>query len=146
MPFVDGRFRNFAVHRARMKVGSPPFADLHHFGVHDLRSGTLNQPSPEQDDDPHRQPFAFDQDVDPSALHLIAGIVTRLVVATAPFSADLTDWLSRTAAEGRHPGPPTRRHMRLGPDRFPGAAMGSAAPTASTLHPSTAEITLASRR
>jgi hypothetical protein len=52
------------------------------------------------DDDLHRQPFAVDQGVDFAALHLLAGVVTHFVVFTAPFSADLTDWLSRTAAEG----------------------------------------------
>jgi hypothetical protein len=35
-----------------------------------------------------------------TAFHLLAGVVTHLVVFTAPFSADFTDWLSRTAAEG----------------------------------------------
>jgi hypothetical protein len=49
------------------------------------------------DHDPHRQPFAVDEGVDFAALHLLAGVVTHLVVSTAPFSAD---WLSRTAAEG----------------------------------------------
>jgi class 3 adenylate cyclase len=43
------------------------------------------------DDDPHRQPFAIDQGVDPAALHLLAGVVTHLGIPTAPFSADLTD-------------------------------------------------------
>jgi hypothetical protein len=38
--------------------------------------------------------------VDFAALHLLAGLVTHLVVGTAPFSADFTDWLSRTNAEG----------------------------------------------
>jgi hypothetical protein len=52
------------------------------------------------DDDPHRQPFAVDQGVDFAALDLLAGVVTDLLVITAPFFADLTDWLSRTAAEG----------------------------------------------
>jgi hypothetical protein len=52
------------------------------------------------DNDPHRQPFAVDPGVDLAALHLLAGVVTRLVVGTAPFSADFTDWLSRTAAGG----------------------------------------------
>jgi hypothetical protein len=52
------------------------------------------------DDDPHRQPFAVDQGVDLAALHLLAGVVAQLAISTAPFSADLTDWLSRTAAEG----------------------------------------------
>ena len=52
------------------------------------------------DDGPHRQSFAVDQGVDLAALDLLAGIVTYLAVVTAPFSADLTDWLSRTAAEG----------------------------------------------
>src|SRR5271165_505897 len=35
--------------------------------------------------DPHRQPFAVDQGVDFAALHLLAGVVTHLVVFTAPF-------------------------------------------------------------
>jgi hypothetical protein len=52
------------------------------------------------DNDPHRQPFGIDQSVDFAALHVLAGVVTHLVVFTAPVSADLTDWLSRTAAEG----------------------------------------------
>ena len=52
------------------------------------------------DHDPHRQPFAIDQGVDFAALHMLAGVVTHLVVSTAPFSADLIDWLSSTAAEG----------------------------------------------
>jgi hypothetical protein len=52
------------------------------------------------DDDPHRQPFAVDQGMDFAALDLLTGVVTNLVVFAAPFSADLTDWLSRTAAEG----------------------------------------------
>jgi hypothetical protein len=53
------------------------------------------------DDHPHRQPFAVNLGVDFAALHPLAGVVTHLVVGTAPFSADFTDWLlSRTAAEG----------------------------------------------
>ena len=52
------------------------------------------------DDDPHRQPFTIHQSVDLAALDLLTGVVPHLVVFTAPFSADLTDWLSRTAAEG----------------------------------------------
>ena len=52
------------------------------------------------DNDPHRQPFAINQDVDLAALHLLAGVVTHRVVFAVPFPADLTDWLSRTAAEG----------------------------------------------
>jgi hypothetical protein len=43
------------------------------------------------DDDPHRQPFGVDQDVDLAALHLLAGVVTHRVVFAAPFSADFTD-------------------------------------------------------
>jgi hypothetical protein len=35
-----------------------------------------------------------------TAFHLLAGVVTHCVVFTAPFSADFSDWLSRTAAEG----------------------------------------------
>jgi len=57
------------------------------------------------DNDPHRQPFAVDQGVDLATLHPLAGVVTHLVVFTAPFSADLTDWLSRTAADGLAPRP-----------------------------------------
>jgi len=48
---------------------------------------------------PHRQPFGIDQCLDLAALHLLAGVVTHRVVFAAPFSADFTDWLSRTAAE-----------------------------------------------
>jgi len=51
-------------------------------------------------DYPHRQPFAVDQGVDFTALNLLAGVVADLAVTAAPFSADLTDWLSSTAAEG----------------------------------------------
>jgi len=51
-------------------------------------------------DDPHRQPFAVDQGVDLAALDLLAGVIAHLAVVTAPFSAALIDWLSRTAAEG----------------------------------------------
>ena len=52
------------------------------------------------DNHPHRQPFAVDQGVDFTALHLLSGVVTHLVVSAASFSADFTDWLSRTAADG----------------------------------------------
>jgi hypothetical protein len=51
-------------------------------------------------DDPYRQPFAVDQGVDLAAFYLLATVVTHLVVVAAPFSADLIDWLSRTAADG----------------------------------------------
>jgi hypothetical protein len=51
------------------------------------------------DNDPHRQPFAINQGVDLAALHVLAGVVTRLVIFAAPFSADLTR-RSRTAADG----------------------------------------------
>src|SRR5215831_3189850 len=51
-------------------------------------------------DDPHRQPFTVDQGMDFPAFHLLAGVVPNLAVVAAPFSADLTDWLSRTAADG----------------------------------------------
>jgi hypothetical protein len=47
----------------------------------------------------HRQPLAVDQGMDLAALHLLAGVVTHFVVFTARFSADLTDWLSSTAAD-----------------------------------------------
>ncbi len=52
------------------------------------------------DDDPHRQSLGIDQGVDLAAFHLLAGVVTHCVVFAAPFSADFSDWLSRTAAEG----------------------------------------------
>ena len=52
------------------------------------------------DDDPHRQSLAVDQSMNFAALDLLASVVTDLVVSTGSFSADLTDWLSRTAAEG----------------------------------------------
>jgi len=52
------------------------------------------------DNDPHRQPFAVDQGVDFAALHPLAGVVAHFIVFTAPFSHDLTDWLSSTAADG----------------------------------------------
>jgi hypothetical protein len=51
------------------------------------------------DNHPHRQPLGIDQRGDLAAFHL-AGVITHLVVFTAPFSADFTDWLSRTAAGG----------------------------------------------
>jgi hypothetical protein len=38
--------------------------------------------------------------VDLAALHRRAGVVTHRVVFAASFSADLTDWLSRTVGEG----------------------------------------------
>src|SRR6516165_6887723 len=49
------------------------------------------------DDDLHRQPFAVDQSMDFAALDPLAGIIAHLA---GPFSADLTDWLSSTAAHG----------------------------------------------
>jgi hypothetical protein len=51
-------------------------------------------------DHPHRQPLGIDHGMDFAAFHLLAGVVTHLVVFAAPFSADFNDWLSRTAAEG----------------------------------------------
>ena len=72
------------------------------------------------DDDPHRQPFGIDQCVDLATLHLLAGVVTHRVVFAAPFSADFTDWLSRTAAEGMASRPIcSRKAMQLSPDRLP---------------------------
>jgi hypothetical protein len=41
--------------------------------------------SGEVDNDPHRQPLGIDQSVDFAALHVLAGVITRLVVLTAPF-------------------------------------------------------------
>jgi hypothetical protein len=45
------------------------------------------------DDDARRQSFDVDQGMNFPTLDLLAGVVTDLVVFTAPFSADLTDWL-----------------------------------------------------
>jgi hypothetical protein len=38
-----------------------------------------------------RQSFGVDEGVKLAPLHLLAGVITHLVVATAPFSADLSD-------------------------------------------------------
>jgi hypothetical protein len=99
-------------------------------------------------DDTHRQPFAVEQRVDFTALDLLAGVVTDLVVSTAPFSADLTDWLLTTAADGLASRPVRSRKAmcKIGPDRLPDAitlefakdvaAPGSAVPAAPIPHPS----------
>jgi hypothetical protein len=50
--------------------------------------------------DPDRQPLGVDERVELAALHLLAGVVTHLVVFAAPFSADSSDSLSRTPAVG----------------------------------------------
>ena len=50
--------------------------------------------------DPDRQPFGVDERVKLAALHLLAAVVTHLVIFAAPFSADLSDWLSSTPAVG----------------------------------------------
>ena len=50
--------------------------------------------------DPDWQPLGVDERVKLAALHLLAGVVPHLAVAAAPFSADLSDWLSRTPAVG----------------------------------------------
>jgi hypothetical protein len=52
------------------------------------------------DDDPHRQPFAVDQGVDFAALDMLAGVATDLLVVTAPFFADLTDFLVENSRRG----------------------------------------------
>src|SRR5271170_3045795 len=52
------------------------------------------------DNHPHRQSLGIDQGVDFAAFHLLASVVTHLVVSAAPFSADFNDWLSITAADG----------------------------------------------
>lgn len=41
--------------------------------------------------DADRQSFGVDEGVNLAALHFLAGIISHLVVATAPFSADLSD-------------------------------------------------------
>jgi hypothetical protein len=43
------------------------------------------------DDDPDRQPFGINERVKLATLHLLAGVIPHLIVATAPFSADLSD-------------------------------------------------------
>src|ERR1700745_4295187 len=49
-------------------------------------------------------------------------VITHLVVFAAPFSADLTDWLSTTAAKGLALGPSARQtHIKFAPDRLPNA-------------------------
>jgi hypothetical protein len=54
--------------------------------------------------------------VDFAALDLLAGVVTDLlVIITAPFFADLTDWLSRTAAERLASGPSRSRKAMCSP-------------------------------
>src|SRR5271165_2048299 len=73
---------------------APPYLVEHQPGaVAVLDRGRVNN-------HPHRQSFGIDQGVDLAAFHLLAGVVTHRVVFTAPFSADFTDWLSRTAADG----------------------------------------------
>jgi hypothetical protein len=73
---------------------APPYLVEHQPGaVAVLDRGRVNN-------HPHRQSFGIDQGVDLATFHLLAGVVTHLVVFTAPFSADFTDWLSRTAADG----------------------------------------------
>ena len=62
------------------------------------------------DYDPERQALGVDERVDLSSLHTLAGVVTHLVVLRASFSADLTVWLSSTAALGLASRPsPSRR-------------------------------------
>jgi hypothetical protein len=38
--------------------------------------------------------------MDLTAFHFLAGVVTHRIVFAAHFSADFTDWLSRTGADG----------------------------------------------
>jgi hypothetical protein len=76
------------------------------------------------DDDPHRQSFAVDQGVDLAALDLLTRVETHLVVVTAPSSTDLTDWLSRTAAEG-----PASRPIRSRNDICSSAQIASQPPS-----------------
>ncbi len=52
------------------------------------------------DHDPDRQAFSVDERVKLAALYFLAGVVAHLVVFAAPFSADLSDWLSRMPAVG----------------------------------------------
>lgn len=52
------------------------------------------------DDKPERQALGVDQNMSLAALYSLAGVVTHRVDFTPPFSADLTDWLSRIAAVG----------------------------------------------
>jgi hypothetical protein len=64
------------------------------------------------DNHPHRQSLGIDQGVDLAAFHLFAGVVTHLVLSTAHFSADFTDWLSRTSADGLTSRPIRSIHAR----------------------------------
>jgi hypothetical protein len=43
------------------------------------------------DDTPDRQPFGVDERVKLATLHFLACVIPHLIVATAPFSADLSD-------------------------------------------------------
>ena len=69
------------------------------FIEHERRSIAVLQAS-RMDDDAQGQALRIDQRVNFAALHLFAGVVAGQAVMTAPFSADLTDWLSITAAVG----------------------------------------------
>jgi hypothetical protein len=68
------------------------------------------------DDDTHRQAEGIDQGVKLAALQLFAGVVTHRAVVAAPFSADFSDGLSRTAALG----------LASRPSRSPSAVCSSA--------------------
>lgn len=60
--------------------------------------------------------------MDLTTLDFRAGVVTHLVVFSAPFPADLTDWLSRIAATGLASRfIVTQGHVQLGPDPLPHA-------------------------
>jgi len=49
---------------------------------------------------PDRQSFGVNESVKLAAFHFFAGVVPHLVIFTAPFSADFSDWLSRIPAVG----------------------------------------------
>ena len=68
------------------------------------------------DHDPHRQPFAVDQGADLAALHMLAGVVTHLVVFTALN-------LAPPPRAGLPPHPLAQRQIQLGPDRLPDPSM-----------------------
>jgi hypothetical protein len=86
----------FVVSRtANLRPGEPPEGQLHRGEGHErIGSPSLST-----------EAWIF------AALHLLAGAGAHLIVFAARFSADLTDWLSRTAAAG----PASRPAARVTP-------------------------------
>lgn len=71
-------------------------------------------------DHAQRQVLGVDQRVDLATFDLLAGVVADAAIMTAPFSADLIDWLSSTAAVGLASRPLASRASAglLGPPHF----------------------------